>query len=84
MGPIFNKKVTEKCNLWFRKQCTKALFTKDLVNNCGLKKKKKKGKRKKKKHGHANAQFKHIQRLPKSQLKEIRESIAMNLRRLKP
>ena len=46
---------------------------KHLVNNCGLeKKKKKKGKRRKKKHGHANAQFKHIQRLPKSQLKEIR------------
>ena len=49
-----------------------------------FRKKKKKGKRRKKKHGHANAQFKHIQRLPKSQLKEIRESIAMNLRRLKP
>ena len=25
--PIFNEKITEKCNLWVRKQCTYALFT---------------------------------------------------------
>ena len=41
MEPIFNEKVTEKCNLWVREQCTEALFTEDLINNCGLKKKKK-------------------------------------------
>ena len=47
MGPIFNKKVAKKCNLWDRKQYTYALFTVDKVNNCGLgkKKKKKRGKR---------------------------------------
>ena len=26
VGPIFNEKVTEKWNLWVRKQCTDALF----------------------------------------------------------
>ena len=47
MGPIFNKKVAKKCNLWDREQCTYALFTVDKVNYCGAKKKKKKrGKRK--------------------------------------
>ena len=46
MRPIFNEKVTEKYNLWVRKQCTEALFTEDLVNNCGLEKKEKKKKRK--------------------------------------
>ena len=35
VGPIFNKKVVEKCNLWDRKQCTDALFTVDKVNYCG-------------------------------------------------
>ena len=40
VGPIFNKKVTEKCNLWDRKQCTYVLFTVDKVNYCGLEKKK--------------------------------------------
>ena len=45
MGPIFNEKVTEKCNLWVREQCTEALFAKDLVNNYGLGKKKKKKKK---------------------------------------
>ena len=59
MKPIFNEKVVEKCNLWVCEQCTKALFTEYLVNNCGLKKKKKK-KRRKKKRGRANAQSKHI------------------------
>ena len=44
MGPIFNEKVTKKCNLWVREQYMKVLFTEDLVNNCGLKKKKKKRK----------------------------------------
>ena len=42
MGPIFNKKVAKKCNLWDREQYTYALFTVDKVNNCGLGKKKKK------------------------------------------
>ena len=42
MGPIFNKKIAKKCNLWDCKQYTYALFTVDKVNNCGLKKKKKK------------------------------------------
>ena len=47
MGPIFNKKVAKKCNLWDREQYTYALFTVDKVNYCGLKKKKKtRGKRK--------------------------------------
>ena len=44
MGPIFNKKVTKKCNLWDHEQYTYALFTVDKVNNCGLEKKKKKRK----------------------------------------
>ena len=42
MGPIFNKKVAEKCNLWDRKQCTNILFTMDKVNYYGWKTKKKK------------------------------------------
>ena len=45
MGPIFNKKVTKKCNLWDREQYTYALFTIDKVNYCGLEKKKRRGKR---------------------------------------
>ena len=27
VGPIFNEKITEKCNLWVYKQCTYTLFT---------------------------------------------------------
>ena len=46
MGPIFNEKVTEKWNLWVRKQCTDALFTVQKSTNAGLTKKKKKKKRK--------------------------------------
>ena len=42
MRPIFNKKVTKKCNLWDREQYTHALFTVDKVNYCGLEKKRKK------------------------------------------
>ena len=42
MGPIFNKKVAEKWNVWVRKQCICALFIVDLVILCGCKKKKKK------------------------------------------
>ena len=42
MRPIFNKKITEKCNLWDREQCTDALFIVDKVNYCGLNQKKKK------------------------------------------
>ena len=42
VGPIFNKKVAEKCNFWDREQCTDALFTVDKVNYCGWTKKKKK------------------------------------------
>ena len=44
MGPIFNKKVAEKCNCGTREQCTYALFTVDKVNYCGLENKKKKKK----------------------------------------
>ena len=44
MGPIFNKKVAKKCNLWDREQYTYTLFTVDKVNYCGLEKKKKKRK----------------------------------------
>ena len=40
MGPIFNKKVVKKCNLWDREQYIYALFTVDKVNYCGLEKKK--------------------------------------------
>ena len=47
MGPIFNKKVAKKYNLWDREQYTYALFTVDKVNNCGLKKKDKKKKKRK-------------------------------------
>ena len=42
MGPIFNKKVAKKGNLWDCEQYIYALFTVDKVNYCGLKKKKKK------------------------------------------
>ena len=47
MGPIFNKKVAKKYNLWDREQYTYALFTVDKINYCraGKKKKKKRGKR---------------------------------------
>ena len=41
VGPIFNKKIVKKCNLWDREQYIYALFTVDKVNNCGLKNKKK-------------------------------------------
>ena len=41
MGPIFNKKVAKKCNLWDRKQYTYVLFTVDKINHCGLEKKNK-------------------------------------------
>ena len=51
MGPIFNKKVAKKCNLWDREQYTYALFTVDKVNNCGLEKKKKKEENVEKKRG---------------------------------
>ena len=40
MGPIFNKKIAKKCNLWDRKQYT---YSQQL--RAGKKKKKKKGKR---------------------------------------
>ena len=46
MRSIFNEKVSKKCNLWVREQYMKVLFTEDLVNNCGLKKRKKKKERK--------------------------------------
>ena len=49
VGPIFNKKVAEKCNLWDREQCTDALFTVDKVNYCELNQKKKKKKREREK-----------------------------------
>ena len=47
VGPIFNKNVVKKCNLWDRKQYTYALFTVDKVNYCGLEKKKEKKKKRK-------------------------------------
>ena len=40
--PIFNEKIAEKWSLWVYEQCTDALFTEDLVNNYGWKKKEKK------------------------------------------
>ena len=40
MRPIFNKKITEMCNLWVCEQYTGALFTVEKINKCGLKKKK--------------------------------------------
>ena len=43
VGPIFNKKVAEKWNLWDHEQCICALFTVDLVKLCGWNQKKKKG-----------------------------------------
>ena len=45
MGPIFNKKVVKKYNLWNHEQYTYALFTVNKVKYCGLEKKKKRGKR---------------------------------------
>ena len=52
MGPIFNKKIAKKCNLYDREQYIYVLFTVDKVNNCGLEKKKKRGKRgKERRHG---------------------------------
>ena len=47
MGPIFNKKIVKKCNLWDREQCIDALFTVDKVNYCSWKKKKEKKEKKK-------------------------------------
>ena len=37
--PIFNKKVTEKWNLWVREQCTDALFTVEKSTKPAQKKK---------------------------------------------
>ena len=48
MGPILNKKIAEKRNLWDREQCKNALFTVDKVNYCRLNQKKKKKKRERK------------------------------------
>ena len=56
MWPIFNEKVTEKCNLWVHEQYTEVLFTEDLVNNCGLEKKKKKKKKENAKRKNVDAQ----------------------------
>ena len=42
VGPIFNEKVAEKCNLWVREQCTNALFTVEKSISAASKKKKKK------------------------------------------
>ena len=39
VGPIFNEKVTEKCNLWVHEQCTNALFM-DKKSTSAAKKKK--------------------------------------------
>ena len=45
IGPIFNKKVAKKCNLWDCEQYIYALFTADKVNYYGLKKIKKKSRK---------------------------------------
>ena len=44
MGPIFNKKVAEMCNLWDCEQCTDALFTL-IKSTIAVEKKKKRKKR---------------------------------------
>ena len=51
MGPIFNKKVVKKCNLWDREQYIYALFTVDKVNYCGLEKKEEENVEKKRRRG---------------------------------
>ena len=83
-GPFLIKKLLKSVICGSVNNAQKHCSRKTWSTIAAWKKRKKKGKRRKKKHGHTKAQFKHIQRLPKSQLKEIRESIAMNLRRLKP
>ena len=40
VGPIFNEKVAEKCNLWVHEQCTNALFTEKKSTSAAKKKKK--------------------------------------------
>ena len=45
VGPIFNEKIVEKCNLWVRKQYTNALFTVEKSISAASKKKKKSLKR---------------------------------------
>ena len=45
MGPIFNEKVAEKCNLWVHEQCTDTLFTDKKSTSAATKKKKKELKR---------------------------------------
>ena len=42
VGPIFNEKIVEKCNLWIREQYIDALFTMKKSTNAGLKKKERK------------------------------------------
>ena len=49
MGPIFNEKVVEKCNLWDPWTVHGCTVHNWLVNNCGLKKKEKKKKKKREK-----------------------------------
>ena len=46
--PIFNEKVTEKCNLWDPWTMHECTVHRWLVNNCGLKRKKKKRKKERK------------------------------------
>ena len=40
VGPIFNEKVAEKCNLWVHEQCTNTLFTNKKSTSAAKKKKK--------------------------------------------
>ena len=61
VGPIFNKKVAEKCNLWDHEQYTDALFTVDKVNYCGWTKKRKKKRREKRSSKNVDAEIIWIQ-----------------------
>ena len=47
MGPIFNKKIVKKCNLWDREQYTNILFTMTKSTIAAEPKKKKKKKKEK-------------------------------------
>ena len=57
VGPIFNEKVAEKCNLWVHEQCTNALFTDKKSTSAA--KKKKKTETQETQNVDAKAQYKH-------------------------
>ena len=58
VGPIFNEKVAEKCNLWVHKQCINALFT-DKKSTSAAKKKKKTAETQETLNVDAEAEYKH-------------------------